>query len=463
MRIRALVASIAIVVGTLTLGAGQSSAWRDNDTSRVIDPATLVVYLTQLLGLGETLDAFAPDDPAIIGIPDTAVGIDAAPTDTTTAGDPPGTLVVDDDMVQCPNAQYTTITAAVTAAMPGDTIRVCPGIYNETVVVNKTVTLLGSSHSGGEGRCENATLPDPTRDSILHGFAIFGFLLAANGVVLDGFVVEDQLDGPGVYTSPAFSGYLIRNNIVQNNVFGIYFNSSGPNHSVVSKNCVRTNNRTGAANGNGVYSDQGLQNAAIEYNSFTGNMTSAVTLTGAVLPVSNVTVTHNKSLGDDSAVALFSAQNVEVMDNKATNSTGSAIFLGPDNSGLLIARNHLTNGDFNGVRFNAPAFGGPTSVNVEVSHNQIQNMGRSGISVAPDSLTSSVFSMNHSHDNFVDGIRIEADGNSGNVITGNKLRHNAEHDCHDDTVGTGTAGTANTWEKNEGDTENRPGLCRKKP
>ena len=60
-------------------------------------------------------------------------------------------------------------------------------------------------------------------------------------------------------------------------------------------------------------------------------------------------------------------------------------------------------------------------------------------------------------------IRIEADGNSGNVITGNKLRHNAEHDCHDDTVGTGTAGTANTWEKNEGDTENRPGLCRKKP
>src|SRR5207247_61986 len=169
MRIRALVASIAIVVGTLTLGAGQSSAWRDNDTSRVIDPATLVVYLTQLLGLGETLDAFAPDDPAIIGIPDTAVGIDAAPTDTTTAGDPPGTLVVDDDMVQRPNAQYTTITAAVTAAMPGDTIRVCPGIYNETVVVNKTVTLLGSSHSGGEGRCENATLPDPDRDTATAG------------------------------------------------------------------------------------------------------------------------------------------------------------------------------------------------------------------------------------------------------------------------------------------------------
>src|SRR5207247_2667567 len=125
MRIRALVASIAIVVGTLTLGAGQSSAWRDNDTSRVIDPATLVVYLTQLLGLGETLDAFAPDDPAIIGIPDTAVGIDAAPTDTTTAGDPPRTLVVDDDMMQCTNAKSTPITAYVPAAMTAAHIRRC--------------------------------------------------------------------------------------------------------------------------------------------------------------------------------------------------------------------------------------------------------------------------------------------------------------------------------------------------
>src|SRR5439155_26798996 len=116
MRIRALVASIAIVVGTLTLGAGQSSAWRDHDTSRVIDPATLVVYLTQLLGLGETLDALAPDDPAIIGIPDTAAGIDAAPTDTTTAGDPLATLVGDDHTVQAPYAQLTTVSAAGAAA-----------------------------------------------------------------------------------------------------------------------------------------------------------------------------------------------------------------------------------------------------------------------------------------------------------------------------------------------------------
>jgi len=34
-------------------------------------------------------------------------------------------------------------------------------------------------------------------------------------------------------------------------------------------------------------------------------------------------------------------------------------------------------------------------------------------------------------------------------------------DCYDDTTGTGTAGTANTWFRNNGETENRPGLCKK--
>ena len=33
--------------------------------------------------------------------------------------------------------------------------------------------------------------------------------------------------------------------------------------------------------------------------------------------------------------------------------------------------------------------------------------------------------------------------------------------AYDDTTGTGTAGTANTWFRNNGETENRPGLCKK--
>ena len=37
-------------------------------------------------------------------------------------------ILVDDDKVQCPNADFTSIQAAVNAAHSGDTIRVCPAL-----------------------------------------------------------------------------------------------------------------------------------------------------------------------------------------------------------------------------------------------------------------------------------------------------------------------------------------------
>ena len=39
------------------------------------------------------------------------------------------------------------------------------------------------------------------------------------------------------------------------------------------------------------------------------------------------------------------------------------------------------------------------------------------------------------------------------------FNNNVTHDCHDDSAGSGTAGTANTWTNDEGSTENRAGLC----
>src|ERR1700676_3465112 len=53
------------------------------------------------------------------------------------------TLVVDDDRVQCPNAGFTSIQAAVNAATAGDRINVCPGSYREQVRVNKPLTIRG--------------------------------------------------------------------------------------------------------------------------------------------------------------------------------------------------------------------------------------------------------------------------------------------------------------------------------
>jgi len=51
------------------------------------------------------------------------------------------------------------------------------------------------------------------------------------------------------------------------------------------------------------------------------------------------------------------------------------------------------------------------------------------------------------------------ENSSNNRIVSNTMRQNDEHDAHDDTVGAGTAGTANYWIDNNCKTENRPGLC----
>ncbi|HKN58119.1 MAG TPA: hypothetical protein VJV97_04655, partial [Gemmatimonadaceae bacterium] len=60
------------------------------------------------------------------------------------------TLVVDDDgMASVSNCNdsamtYMTISAAVMAANPNDTIIVCPGLYLEQVMINKTLTIRGA-------------------------------------------------------------------------------------------------------------------------------------------------------------------------------------------------------------------------------------------------------------------------------------------------------------------------------
>jgi hypothetical protein len=52
-------------------------------------------------------------------------------------------ILVDNDKVQCPNAQFTSIQAAVIAAPPGAVISVCPGTYPEQVRINKPLTIRG--------------------------------------------------------------------------------------------------------------------------------------------------------------------------------------------------------------------------------------------------------------------------------------------------------------------------------
>jgi len=50
-------------------------------------------------------------------------------------------LIVDDDKVQCPSAEFTRIQDAIDAASPGDEIHICKGIYAEQIKIGKPLDI----------------------------------------------------------------------------------------------------------------------------------------------------------------------------------------------------------------------------------------------------------------------------------------------------------------------------------
>jgi len=133
----------------------------------------------------------------------------------------PGTIRVPQD--------YSTIQKAINAANPGDTIQVSAGTYNERVVVNKTVSLIGENPSttiinaGGTGTAINIT---------------------AKNVVVTNFTIENSgssWPNCGIYMGRV-SGCKISNNIIKNNWYGIWLKDSTNN--ILSNNTI-TNNQYG--------------------------------------------------------------------------------------------------------------------------------------------------------------------------------------------------------------------------
>lgn len=109
-----------------------------------------------------------------------------------------------------------------------------------------------------------------------------------------------------------------------------------------------------------------------------------------------------------------------------TDSVGILVFQ-ESNSGTTVDHNRVSLND-DGIYL----FG--SAVGLEISHNSSTQNDFTGITL--DSTT------------------------SANTVSYNKSSGNGLFDCEDDSFGGGTAGTANFWIKDFGQTENRPGICK---
>ncbi|HEX2054708.1 MAG TPA: right-handed parallel beta-helix repeat-containing protein [Actinomycetota bacterium] len=374
-------------------------------------------------------------------------------------------LVVDKDRAQCPNADFTSIQQAVAAAAPNDEIHVCPDLYTESVTIDKPVKLRGRL---GAVQAENCFTPaqasDPTRQAIVDG-GDHSFRLAANDILLEGFVVEGATRG--IDSSDGFSGYLIRHNLIQrNSLDGVDLHSGGATTTRAHHNCFRENAR-GA-----LVSERGnLHNALIDHNQSFRNG-EGLALVG---PGSRTAVRLEHNVSHEDRLVGFAMQNSQestVAHNKATalppapGQFNFPIVIGGGNLALQISHNDVEGGG-SGILFSLAVFLArfPSSTDLEVRgntvrgaqvdgirlagnavhnssfiDNQTMDNGRDGISLGAQN-TSNRFERNHARDNRRDGIRVGT-GVSGNTFEGNQLRGNGEHDAHDDSR------LANVWVNN---------------
>jgi parallel beta-helix repeat protein len=404
------------------------------------------------------------------------------------------TLVVDRDGVECGNADFASIQAAVDAAQPGDLIRVCPDLYSEAVVVDKPLTLIGDPDAVEAIDCFQPTPLQPAVDQLAivdpvgDGFSI-GFKLEADDVEVAGFVVQGA--SVGVDASDRFSGYRLHHNALHlNQLFGIDFGSAGVTESRVDHNCIREN-------GWGLVSEldddslwkltdgperdewnaRDLFNARIDHNATFRNTVGLDV--GGPGQHDDLTFEHNASQEDRIGIALQISQRSRIVDNVASSPIISSIFVGGATVGLVISTNQ-TQGGQNGIVFSPPtswidAIAEP-STGAFVTGNTISGKTLDGIVVAPGRLYDSVLESNVSSDNGRDGIALRlgnarnivrrnvadrnrrtgiyAQGAVGNLFEANSMSANGAFDARDDNRAT------NTWIATDCETDSPAGtIC----
>lgn len=370
----------------------------------------------------------------------------------------PKALTVDDDRAQCKKAEFTTIQDAIAAAAPGATIRVCPGAYAGPISVNKPVVLDGPRNGNAAGSRD-----DLTKEAVVANTGGGGFDVSADGVTIDGFTVQ----GTGVYTPaqyPAAGVYLrtgstrtISDTVLRGNGLGVYLEGAQQSETI-QRNLFEANRRTTNPffqPSGGLFSAGGpLDDVSIDHNTFTADEQFGMNIGGG--STGGLVIEHNDAFDEPTVVVMGNSNGARIEHNKGRDLRGSGVFLFGGNDGVVVGHNEFDGTGFGNGITSGPSFGGGPDTNLTIEHNRLQEFLFDGIRLRR--ATSSTVAFNLIDAVGRDGLRADQEA-SGNTFVKNLVKETGEHDCHDDTAGPGTAGTANVWEDNKADTENRPGLC----
>ena len=222
-------------------------------------------------------------------------------------------------------ADFTGIQDAINNSRDGDTILVHSGVYNEKVVVNKSVTLKGIGYPVVAAGGEEATLCLPTNDVIT---------LTADGITLVGFNATKSSNG---WSGRAGNGIEVRsdnNTITGNNVY----NNNHGIHLISSSNNTITGN-TVSNNWDGFE----LHNS--NNNTITGNSVSNGYDGFELEKSNNNTITGNNVSNNWDGFELERSNNNTITGNNVSNNRYTAINLVVSNNNTITGNNVCNNDD----------------------------------------------------------------------------------------------------------------------
>lgn len=249
-----------------------------------------------------------------------------------------------------PLTSYPTIQDAINAAASGDTIQVAAGVYNEQLMVSKSLTFLGAQ-AGVDARTR--AVPASLESVVTFANPAFGsgiMNLFAPGIVINGFLFQTAGHVPGGdnSTSAIFAGDMgnwqpltttinvcglqVVNNIIQNNANGVAIASIEPaplpiNYLFQFNRFQHNNGDFLQSDGNGILisnsSGLAMSNAHVVDNLFAGDETNA-----AVNASQHTNGVFSRNVGqNDNSIALFAGSGNTVDSNILSGTTGTAVFL----------------------------------------------------------------------------------------------------------------------------------------
>lgn len=464
--------SIAIVlIASLSLGpvtvlaSGPQGADYDNEPTNLV--ADLLNILTTLpFNLGEV-------DVSTLGVSDTdpdlvnsgMYGYDSTdPTNDQAAEATPDTdptmRIVDDDHMDCPNAQYTHIQDAIDAANPGDKIKVCRGTYVEQVLVNKNnLTLFSVPHFGAVIKAPPAMTVvtfGTTSKGMENGRSIVT-VRGAQGVLIRHFIITGPSTNifAGVRVDGGGSATIRQNQItqIQTSPFGV----AGP-LGFVEGNAVAV----------GRFAEGQVGTAVVRHNHIDNYQKTGVFVdnlgTYAEVRQNEIIGSGPINMVAQNGIQISRNAKAVVRHNKVSQNDFESCGCDSDTDavGILTQDENRTDcpmGTCNSIM--------PVDTNLLNVHHNKSFMNKVGIGLGR-ATNQGLFDHNHPHDNVKVGLRAYGFTKNGgmtspeaqqNTISYNLMQNN-KLDCSDQTTGNGTATTANFWIKDKGATEDVPGICK---